>query len=78
MHAAYFSARQGEARHLENISCAKEFIPAMEPRWRPGVLGLGSFPRGQAISQLGIDLSEILTGILPALPPQEPLPTQRA
>jgi PAS domain-containing protein len=26
------------------------------------------------MSQLGIDLSEILTGILPALPLQEPLP----
>src|SRR6202451_2971417 len=45
----------------------KKFVSAMEPRWRRGVLGLGSFPRGHAMSQLGIDLSEILTGILPAL-----------
>src|ERR1700686_331985 len=74
MHAAYFSGRQGEARHFKSISCAKEFAPAMEPRWRRGVLGLGSFPRGHAMSQLGIDLSEILTGILPALPLKQPLP----
>jgi PAS domain S-box-containing protein len=74
MHAAYFSARHCEVRHFKNISYAKEFVPAMEPRWRRGVLGLGSFSRGHAMSQLGIDLSEILTGILPALPFQEPLP----
>src|SRR6202161_1881232 len=69
-----FSARQWEARHFKNISCAKEFVSAMEPGWHRGVLGLGSFPQGHTMSQLGIDLSEILTGILPALPLQEPLP----
>ena len=74
MHAAYFSAGQRKARHFKNISGAKKSVWAMEPRWRRGVLGLGSFPRGHAMSQLGIDLSEILTGILPASPRQQPLP----
>jgi PAS domain S-box-containing protein len=36
--------------------------------------GFGVLRRGSAMSRLGIDLSEIVTGIPPALPLQEPLP----
>jgi two-component system CheB/CheR fusion protein len=45
----------------------------MEPEWRRGVAGSGYF-YGPAMSRLGIDLSEIVTGTPPALHLREPLP----